>query len=328
MAETARQDHHIEAFLEMLSVERGAAQNTLDAYRRDLTGFGEDAARQGVGLISVQAEHIRAYLARIQTQGQAASTAARRLSALKQFYAFLYGENLRGDNPAAAIDAPRQGRPLPHTLSEAQVEALLDTARTNSEAEGQSRAARRNSLRLYCLVELLYATGLRVSELVGLPMAAFQGDERFLAIRGKGGRERLVPLNAAARTILAAWLEERASDRRAAGPWLFPSRGGRGHLTRQRFGQELKKLAGRAGLDAALVSPHVLRHAFASHLLGHGADLRAVQQMLGHADISTTQIYTHVLEARLKALVQQHHPLSRRKDETEAPERLDSDGQE
>ena len=318
----------VEAFLEMLSVERGAAANTLEAYRRDLEGFAAFAGRRGVSLIEAQPGHIRAWLARLLDRGEAASTTARRLSALKQFYRFLYGEALREDNPAAAIAAPRRGRALPHSLSETQVTALLEAARSGFERQGLSQAAQRQALRLYCLVELLYATGLRASELVGLPMAALQGDRRFLTIRGKGGRERLVPLSVTAQAVLEKWLKRRESTACKSSAWVFPSRGGQGHLSRQRLGQELKKLAAAAGLEAAQVSPHVLRHAFASHLLSHGADLRAVQQMLGHADISTTQIYTHVLETRLKALVQQHHPLSEQGWGANRHDHLDRDGQE
>ncbi len=325
---TGGADHLVEAFLEMLSVERGAAANTLDAYRRDLEGFAAFAARRGTSLIEAQPGHIRAYLAWLRDRGEAASTTARRLSAMKQFYRFLYGEALRGDNPAAAIVAPRRGRPLPHSLSEAQVTALLEAARGGVERQDLSKAGQRQALRLHCLVELLYATGLRASELVGLPMTALQGDERFLTIRGKGERERLVPLGATAQAVLAKWLKVRGDNHGTGRAWVFPSRGGKGHLSRQRLGQELKKLATAAGLDAAQVSPHVLRHAFASHLLGHGADLRAVQQMLGHADISTTQIYTHVLEARLKELVQQHHPLGKQVWPANRHEHLDRDGQE
>jgi integrase/recombinase XerD len=231
-------------------------------------------------------------------------TGARRLSALRQFYRFLYAEGLRGDEPTAALDSPHQGRPLPRVLSESEVDALLAAARSRDGPEG---------LRLAALVEVLYATGLRVSELVALPLAAVRRDPRVLLVRGKGGKERMVPLGEPAREALSAYLEVRRRFCPAGRDprWLFPSRAASGHLTRHRFAQLLKALAVEAGVDPGKVSPHVLRHAFASHLLEHGADLRAVQQMLGHADISTTQIYTHVLNERLRRLVETHHPLAR-----------------
>ena len=243
-----------------------------------------------------------------------AQTAARRLSSVRQFHKFLFAEGVRPDNPATVLESPRLGRPLPKIMSEEEVDRLLDVARNvmYPEADGNKGAGYKRA-RLICLLEVLYATGLRVSELVGLPLAAVMADERFLAVRGKGGRERLVPLTAQARDAINAFLEirrERAGAQDASDKWLFPSSARQGHLTRQRFSQELKAVAAAAGIDAGRVSPHVLRHAFASHLLAHGADLRAVQQMLGHADISTTQIYTHVLEDRLRRLVESHHPLA------------------
>jgi len=301
----------IEPFLEMLAAERGAAQNTIEAYRRDLQAF-EAFLGKSRRLEAAEASDIRGYLGRLAQAGMAPRTTARRLSALRQFYRFLLSEGRRSDDPSAEIDSPRQGRPLPKILSEADVGALLEAAH---QGEGPE------DLRLAALVELLYATGLRVSELTSLRLAAAQRDQRLLIVRGKGGKERMVPLSAAARRSLSAYLAVRdhflpkagkgAKAPRAASPWLFPSRGGAGHITRRRIGQLLKELAARAGIDGAKVSPHVLRHAFASHLLDHGADLRALQKMLGHADISTTQIYTHVLGERLKALVQDHHPLAK-----------------
>jgi integrase/recombinase XerD len=295
---------HVEAFLEMLAAERGAAANTLAGYRRDLDRFAAFLAPRGVPVEAADAAALRAFLAAEQQAGMAARTTARRLSVLRQFHRFLFGEGLRGDDPAAALESPRQGRSLPKVLSEAEVERLLEAVRRVEGPEGR---------RLTALVELLYATGLRVSELVGLPSAAVARDPRVLIVRGKGGRERMVPLSAVARQALVDYLPLRRGfvPGGADSKWLFPSRGAAGHLTRRRVGQLLKQLAAAAGLDPAKVSPHVLRHAFASHLLDHGADLRSVQQMLGHADISTTQIYTHVLSARLKSLVQQHHPLAR-----------------
>lgn len=296
----------IEAFLEMMAAERGAADNTLQSYRRDL----EDAAgRIETGLAQASTADLRAYLAGIAAQGFAPSSQARRLSALRQFYKFLYAEGLRGDDPTGTLDSPRKGRALPKIMSEAETGRLLD--RAAEEAHAAMPAARQAALRLHALVELLYATGLRVSELVSLPAAVALRDERFFIVRGKGNKERMVPLSEKARQATRAWLAERALDpKRAESPWLFPAASDSGHLPRQVFARDLKGLAARAGIASAKVSPHVLRHAFASHLLQNGADLRAVQQLLGHADISTTQIYTHVLEERLVRLVNEHHPLA------------------
>jgi integrase/recombinase XerD len=299
-------------FLDMLSAERGAAAHTIDAYTRDLAEFLAFLAAKGKGATDATADHLRAFLAGLARKGLAPTSRARKLSAIRQFFRFLLAENIRPDDPCSAVDSPRLGRPLPKILSLAEVEALLDTAKVSSETAADG-TARRRALRLNAALEMLYATGLRVSELIGLPRAVLTADDRVLTVKGKGGRERLVPLNDAARDALSAHLaavrEDEASGK-GASPWLFPSSGG-GHLTRQRFGQELKALALAAGIDPSRVSPHVLRHAFASHLLERGADLRTVQQLLGHADISTTQIYTHVIEERLRRLVEQHHPLAR-----------------
>lgn len=294
----------LELFLEMLAAERGAAVNTLAAYRRDLEDFSAFLAKRGVAVEAAAVGDLRAYFAGLDAAGLARRTAARRLSALRQFHGFLLREGWRADDPSALIDAPRLGRSLPKLLDEREVEAMLAAAHARPGAAGA---------RLAALLELLYATGLRVSELVGLPLAAIGRDRRFLTVRGKGDKERMVPLSAPAAESLAAYLEHRQRFLPAgrASRWLFPSRGGSGHLTRQRLTQLLKELARDAGIDPAGISPHVLRHAFASHLLNHGADLRSVQQMLGHADISTTQIYTHVLDKRLEALVRDHHPLGR-----------------
>jgi len=296
----------LEQFLEMLGAERGAAENTLRSYERDLTDFLGFLRQRKTGAAATRAEDISSYLEHIAAAGLAASSRARKLSAIRQFFKFLYAEGLRRDDPAAAIESPKQSRPLPKILSIGEVDALLDTAR---RLAGEAKPGKRmQALRLHCLLEILYATGLRVSELVSLPRAAMTGGERFITVRGKGGRERIVPLTQAACTAAAAYL---ASLDGAAGisRWLFPSRGAQGHLTRQRFTQELKEIAAAAGIAPVRISPHVLRHAFASHLLERGAELRAVQQLLGHADISTTQIYTHILEERLRALVLEHHPL-------------------
>lgn len=292
----------------MLAAERGLARNTLEAYAADLADLGGFLARRGTAAEKADIAALRAYVHGLEAQGLKASTAARRLSALRQFFRFLVQEGIRSDDPSALLDAPKRGRPLPKLLAEPEVERLLAAAREASDDPAE--AARRSAL-----LEILYATGLRVSELVGLRWPVQAEDPRFLLVRGKGGKERLVPLSQPARAAIETWAKWRGSflAPRQASPWAFPSRGESGHLTRQRFGQMLKELALAADLDPAKVSPHVLRHAFASHLLAHGADLRAVQKMLGHADISTTQIYTHVLEARKQALVRQHHPLARKR---------------
>ncbi len=301
----------IEAFLEMKAAERGAAANTLAAYRRDLEDFTAFLASRERALAAAGAAEIRDYLRAMAESGLAPASRARRLSALRQLYKFLVAEGAVARDPSHGIGGPKTPRPLPKTLSVAEVDQLIAAAeRRAASASGGDRI---RALRLHALLEMLYATGMRVSELVSLPRAALDGDPRVFTIRGKGGRERLVPLNAPARAALDRFLAVGRAD--GAPPirtkWLFPSRGLSGHLTRQRFAQDLKELAAEAGFDPARVSPHVLRHAFASHLLDRGADLRAVQQLLGHADISTTEIYTHVLEERLKALVFEHHPLAR-----------------
>ena len=298
----------IEAFLEMMSAERGAAENTLSSYRRDL----EDASQEiDGGLASAGASEIRSYLDDIAERGFAPTSQARKLSAIRQFFKFLYAEGLRGDDPTGTLDSPKKGRSLPKTMSEAETGRLIDRAALEagdtSQNDGDSLAA----LRLHALVEVLYATGLRVSELVGLPVTVALRDDRFFMVRGKGDKERMVPLSAKARTAMRAWLTARATvPTFADSMFLFPAASDTGHLSRQVFGRDLKGLAARAGITAAKISPHVLRHAFASHLLQNGADLRAVQQLLGHSDISTTQIYTHVLEERLVRLVNDHHPLA------------------
>ena len=298
-----RADLQREAFLEYLVAERGASENTLAAYQRDLETFADFLAARGLDCCAAQSGDLRDYIASLSRAGLAASTSARRLSTLRQFHRFLLDEGIRGDDPTATIDGARRSRSLPKVLSEAEVERLLAVAKARPGHAGR---------RLVALLELLYATGLRVSELVALPLAAVQRDQPVLIVRGKGDKERMVPLSQPARQALSAYREvrERFLPAGRESKWLFPSRAGSGHLTRHRFGQLLKVLALEAGLDPAKVSPHVLRHAFASHLLDHGADLRAVQQMLGHADISTTQIYTHVLNERLKSLVLEHHPLA------------------
>ncbi len=300
----------IDQFLEMMSAERGASRNTLEAYGRDLADYTRFLANAGASAANAQVNDVRAFLAALAKQRLAKTSAARKLSAVKQFHRFLLSEGLAKDNPVSVVEAPKLGRPLPKIMSVEEVDRLIRTAR--EIAEQASDAHKFRSVRLYCMIEVLYATGMRVSELLALPIAAAKAKEQVLLVRGKGGRERLVPLNEPAqlalRHLLASREETEASADRG---YLFSSRSGAGHVTRQHFGQELKALAAGAGLSPSKVSPHVLRHAFASHLLAGGADLRAVQQMLGHADISTTQIYTHVLSERLKRIVETHHPLGK-----------------
>ena len=302
---------YVEAFLEMLAAERGAARLTLAAYRNDLADLAGFLAARGQPVEQADSATLHDYLAGMTARRLMPRTLARHLSAMRQFFRFLVSDGTRPDDPTAGLDPPRLGRPLPKILGEAEVERLIAAAGDWPAEEG---------VRLRVLLELLYGTGLRVSELVGLPLAAAQRDPRFLLVRGKGGKERVVPLSPPSRQALACYLEcrkhflppARQSEAKTA-RWLFPSRGAEGHLSRQRCGQLLKELALAAGLDPGLLSPHVLRHAFASHLLDHGADLRSVQQMLGHADIATTQIYTHVQSERLRRLVETAHPLARRK---------------
>lgn len=305
----------IDAFLEMQAAERGAAPNTLEAYRRDLEAFAHALQARDRDLAAATGADISAHLAGLAAQGLAATTRARHLSAIRQLFKFMVAEGALAEDPSDGVERPKKGRSLPKTLSVAEVDRLIAAARDRiAPSRGRERV---RALRLYALIEMLYATGMRVSELVSLPRSVIAGDPRVLTIKGKGGRERLVPLNPAAKAALAAYLEAGADgedeslSRMLPSRWLFASRGAEGHVTRQRLGQELKGLAEEAGIDPERVSPHVLRHAFASHLLDRGADLRAVQQLLGHADISTTQIYTHVLEERLKKIVFENHPLSR-----------------
>ncbi|ALJ08687.1 site-specific tyrosine recombinase XerD [Brevundimonas sp. DS20] len=294
----------IEAFLEMMAVERDASPHTLAAYGRDLAD-AESALSSDGGLMQAPAEAVEAWFADLSHRGLSAATAARRRSSVRQFYRFALAEGWRTDDPSRRLDAPKQGRPLPRSLSRDEIDRLLAAAAARDAAAG---------LRLVALVELAYASGLRVSELLGLKVEAVRRDPAYLIVRGKGGKERLAPLNPAARTALKAWLTARDARRKPEtpdSPWLFPSSGRSGHLTPRRFAQLLDEAAVTAGLDPARVSPHVLRHAFATHLLEGGADLRVVQTLLGHADIATTQIYTHVATDRLAQVVQQNHPLAR-----------------
>jgi integrase/recombinase XerD len=309
----------VERFLDMLSVERGASANTLDAYSRDLAHFAAFIQKRNRVLQTAGADDLTGFISHMISEGLAASSRARRLSALKQFYRFLVAEGVRPDDPSNMVGGPKREAALPKTLSVEEVDRLLDTARR--KVDDLRNGQRTKALRLYCLLEILYATGMRVSELVALPYSTLAGDERTLTIKGKGGRERIVPLNPAAQEALALYLVERnegaARNGDASGggdrsPWLFPSWGQQGHLTRQRLAQELKILAKEAGIEPARVSPHVLRHAFASHLVERGADLRSVQKLLGHADIATTQVYTHMREGHLRRIVEEHHPVSTR----------------
>jgi integrase/recombinase XerD len=303
--------HWISTFLEAQAAELGAATNTQLAYGRDLKDFDSFLARRALDFVSVGRKDIEAYLIWCDAQGLAKSTRARRLSAIKQLYRFAFEEGWRTDNPAIQIAGPGQDKRLPKVLSEDEVDQLLDAARHS----GRNTA---DQLRNTCLMELLYATGMRVSELVSLRVSAARGDPRLLLIMGKGGKERLVPLSDPAREALAAWLVQRDKTDEAAQAkgkpasiYLFPSRGSAGYLTRHRFYLLIKEFALTAGVDPSKVTPHTLRHAFATHLLANGADLRAIQTMLGHADVATTEIYTHVLEARLSELVLENHPLAK-----------------
>jgi integrase/recombinase XerD len=337
----------ISLFLDMLAAEQGAGDNTLDAYRRDLEDFSEFLARDGRSFAGVETQALRDYLADLDARGFKSTSVARRLSAMRHLFRFLLNERIRSDDPAAILSGPKRGRGLPKVLSIADVDRLLVRAKTLADAPEASAPQRLRALRMYCLLEVLYATGLRVSELVGLPLSASRRDARMIVVRGKGNKERLVPLNEPSRQAMADYLaaaealkQEKNNSGKAsknslasknlasknlasknlasknlapknlASKWLFPSFGESGHLTRQHFARDLKELAAAAGLAPRLVSPHVLRHAFASHLLHNGADLRIVQTLLGHTDISTTQIYTHVVEERLKSLVRDLHPLA------------------
>ena len=296
----------IAAFLEAQAAELGAARNTQLAYGRDLIDFDRWLAARGSGFAEAGRADVEAYLVRCHALGLARSTRARRLASIRQLYRFAFEEGWRSDNPAIQIRGPGRDRRLPRSLTEEEVDRMLDAA-------GSVGRAPADRLRNACLMQVLYATGMRVTELVSLPAAAARGDPRWLLIRGKGGRERMVPLSPPAREAMAAWLSARdaaeaASGRRSA--FLFPSPSREGHLTRHRFFRLVKEIAVAGGVDPTEVTPHTLRHAFATHLLARGADLRAIQMLLGHADVATTEIYTHVLDERLKALVLERHPLA------------------
>src|SRR5262252_7043753 len=306
----------VNLFLDMLAAEQGAGANTLDAYRRDLDDLSEFLASDGRNFVDTETQALRDYLSDLDTRGFKSSSVARRLSAMRHLFRFLLNERIRSDDPAAILSGPKRGRGLPKVLSIADVDRMLTRAKELTQVAAASPLQRLRAMRLYCLLEVLYATGLRVSELVSLPRSAARRDASMIVVRGKGNKERLVPLNDPSRQAMADYLAAMETlrpeqKRNATGSkWLFPSFGESGHLTRQHFARDLKELAASAGLAPRLVSPHVLRHAFASHLLHNGADLRIVQTLLGHTDISTTQIYTHVVEERLKSLVRDLHPLA------------------
>ncbi|MDB5559936.1 MAG: site-specific tyrosine recombinase XerD [Enterovirga sp.] len=303
-------DHRLASlFLDMLAAERGAAPNTLAAYRRDLEDYLDYLRETGTGALDARPATISGFLASLEERGLKSSSAARRLSAVRQFHKFLYAEGHAAADPTAAATGPKRGRVLPKVISVADVDRLLQVSREAADQAAPRSGAQLRAARMRCLIELLYATGLRVSELVSLPASAARTRERFLIVRGKGGKERLVPLTNAAQDAARAYLAL-LEARGPIGRWLFPADAEAGHLTRQAFARELKVLAGAAGLRADKISPHVLRHAFASHLLQNGADLRVVQELLGHSDIATTQIYTHVLDDRLKNMVRDLHPMS------------------
>jgi integrase/recombinase XerD len=296
----------MEAFLEMMAAERGASLNTLTAYRRDLTDLAGFLAGRELGFDTAGAPDVEAYFTGLGARGLAPATAARRRAAVRQFYRFVLGEGWSADDPSRRVAAPRQGRPLPKVLTREEMERLIGAAAGGGAAAGA---------RLAAMVEMAYASGLRVSELTSLTLAAVAADPAYLIVKGKGGKDRLVPLGERARVAVKAYLPHRRSFLAKGGresPWLFPSRGAGGRLTGRRFAQLLAEAALAAGLDPAAVSPHVLRHAFATHLLEGGADLRVVQTLLGHSDIATTQIYTHVTQDRLAEVVRTRHPLARR----------------
>lgn len=307
---------NIRTFLEMQAAEKGAARNTLDAYARDLEDLALFLDDLGRAPEDATPDDLAAYVQHLTEAGFATTTRARKISAVRQLYRFLMMDGIVEEDAAAGLSGPKLARILPKTLSIAEVERLLETARQRTEtATGRERL---RAVRLHAMLEVLYASGMRVSELVALPRQVLNGDPRVLTITGKGQRQRLVPLNNEARMALDRYLTALADPANTSpslrpAKWLFPAKSTEGHVTRQHLGVELKELAGEAGLDPERVSPHVLRHAFASHLLDRGADLRAVQQLLGHADISTTQIYTHVLEERLKKVVYENHPLAKGK---------------
>ena len=310
----ARTVSHIVSFLEALAAERGASVNTIDAYRRDLADYEAYLKAKGIDALKADTSHVRGFLAARGAQKLSAASLARRLSAIRQFHKFLYAEGWRRDNPTLAVEGPRRSRPLPKLLSPAEVERLIATAREGLDVAERSLRERLDASRIACLIELLYGSGLRVSEALSLKKSIATAKSPLIPVRGKGDKERLAPLSGPARDAIGAFraLLDQVSPGAATSPWLFPAASASGHMTRQAFARDLKRVAAAAGISSARVSPHVLRHAFASHLLQNGADLRVVQDLLGHADIATTQIYTHVESERLTRLVQKH-PLARRR---------------
>ena len=308
---TAMPDAHLgEAFLEMMLAERGAGANTIAAYRRDLVRYLTFLGKRGKRPISCTSDDVSAFMRMLADQDMAPSSQARHLSTVRQFHKFLFAEGRRGDDPTGVVDAPRAGRPLPKILSVEEVDRLLAAARECLNEALSSGKGVRKAARMHALIETLYASGMRVSELVSLPISAARTGGRFLSVTGKGKKERLVPLSGRAQDAMASWLDVLGEEAGSDG-FLFAADSREGHLTRQAFARDLKDLAVAAGISPSRLSPHVLRHAFASHLLHNGADLRAVQQLLGHSDISTTQIYTHVLDERLRELVETHHPMAK-----------------
>ena len=307
-----RRVSRIVSFLEALASERGASVNTIDAYRRDLGDYEAYLNARGADALKADAAHVRAFLAARGARKLGAASLARRLSAIRQFHKFLYAEGWRRDNPTLAVEGPRRARPMPKLLSEAEVERLIATAREGLDVEERPLRERLEAARGACLIELIYGSGLRVSEALSLKKSVAAARSPLIAVSGKGGKERLAPLSSPARAAIGAFraLLDQAAPAMAAGPWLFPAGSASGHMTRQAFARDLKRVAAAAGIAPDRVSPHVLRHAFASHLLQNGADLRVVQDLLGHADIATTQIYTHVLDERAKAMVRDLHPMN------------------
>ena len=304
---------HVVSFLDALASERGASVNTIEAYRRDLADYDAYLKSKGMDALKADATHVRGFLAaRGDAQKLSAASLARRLSAIRQFHKFLYAEGWRRDDPTLAVEGPRRSRPLPKLLSMAEVERLIATAREGLEVAERPLRERLDAARIACLIELIYASGLRVSEALSLKKSITAIKAQLVPVRGKGDKERLAPLSGPARAAIGAFraLLDQANPGMAASPWLFPAASASGHMTRQTFARDLKRVAAAAGIASARVSPHVLRHAFASHLLQNGADLRVVQDLLGHADIATTQIYTHVLDERAKAMVRDLHPMN------------------
>ena len=301
-------------FLDMIATERNASKNTLDAYRRDLDDYAGFLAGRKSDFSRADTQTIRAYLAALAKREMAAASVARKLSAIRQLHRFLYTEGLRSNDPATVLEGPRRGRPLPKVMTIGDVTKLLDAAHAAAQTgsdDPRDSVRKLRALRLVCLLETLYATGLRISELIALPASAARTKADAIVVRGKGNKERLVPIGDAAKRAMKAYLDAAlAAAKPSEAKWLFPSFGESGHVTRQHVARELKALATAVGIVPSKISPHVLRHAFASHLLANGADLRVVQALLGHADISTTQIYTHVLDERLKNMVRDLHPLA------------------